>query len=96
MVKITFEVSEEMIREKSEFKNIVDNSGDDKGSAVRMLLQMIAFVGITKDIDEGKNEFVITMEKLGEKEMKLFDNCFDEVCLLAHFCDGVEENEKSK
>lgn len=95
MIKITFEVSEELIKQKADFKSMLEKNEDGgKGAAIKMMMQMIAFSGIESDIDNGKTEFVVSREKLGEDKQALFDHCIDEVCLLAHFCDGVDEDKK--
>ncbi len=44
---------------------------------------MIAFSEVTKEIDKGNTEFVVSRENLDEKIVELFDKTIGEICMMA-------------
>lgn len=91
MVKITFEVDENFIIERGAPENIVNVGGNDaKTSVAKAMFRMVAVMGLLGDIEKGKKEFVISKDELRDADKKVFDSCFDEVCLLAHVCARVD------
>ena len=94
MIKITFEVSEDFIRESAspEF-GISKMKEAEGGRVVKALFDMIGFKQLEKQIDEGKTEFVVTPDKLDDKSQDLYNNEIGEICLLAVFSETDKKEE---
>ena len=93
MIKITFEVSEDFIRESANPESTTAKMKAAEGNkAMKVLFDMIGFGQLKKQIDEGKTEFVVTPDKLDDKSKELYNNEIGEICLLAAF----SETDKQK
>lgn len=88
MVKITFEVSEDFIRENANQESLAEKMKAAEGNkAVKVLFDTIGFGQLKKQVEEGKTEFVVTPDKLDKKSMELYNNEIGEICLLAAFSE---------
>ena len=96
MVKITFEVNEEYIRKKADIKSMLESDNGEKASFPRMMIQMIAFAGLERELDNGKTEFIVKQDELDEKLAELFDKTSDEICILAHLSQKSDEDNIQK
>ena len=94
MIKITFEVSEDFIRESATPETATAKmKAEDSKRAMKALFDMIGFKQLEKQIDEGKTEFVVTPDKLDDKSKELYNNEIGEICLLAALSET--DNKKS-
>ena len=88
MIKITFEVSEDFIRESASPETATAKMIAEEGKrAMKALFDMIGFSQLKKHIDEGKTEFVVTPDKLNDNSKELYNNEIGEICLLAAFSE---------
>ena len=95
MIKITFEVSEDFIRESATPETATAKmKAEDGKHAMKALFDMIGFKQLEKQIDEGKTEFVVTPDKLDDKSKELYNNEIGEICLLAAFSET--DNKKDE
>lgn len=95
MVKITFEVSEDFIRESTKPENAADNIINKNGfKALKGMLDVIAFSQLKKMVDDGKTEFVVTPEKLDSKSKTLLDMNIGEICMLAVFSEMDDKDDE--
>jgi len=88
MIKITFEVSEDFIRENTDPKAIAAKLAHDGTRAMKIMLDMVGFGQLKKQVESGKTEFVVTPDKLDEKSQELYNNEIGEICLLAAFSES--------
>ena len=93
MVKFIFEVSEDYINDKADIKKFMENDEENKVSLPRLMMQLIAFTGIKKDVEKGKKEFVVKQEELDGHELELFDTFSDEILMIASV-SGRKDEEK--
>ena len=95
MIKITFEVSEDFIRENAKPESVSAKIAEDGGKrGVKALFDMIGFSKIVEQMDKGKTEFVVNTDKLDDKSKELFNNEVGEICMLAAFSET--DNEKKE
>ena len=93
MIKITFEVSEDFVRENANTDVVGEKMKAAEGNrAMKILMDIIGFSQMEKLIDKGVTEFVVTPDKLDEKSMQLWNNEIAEICLLGVF----SENDKKE
>lgn len=94
MIKITFEISEDFIREKSDLDKAL-KSAKDKGEVLVSLTDAIGFNQLNNQIEEGKTEFVVTKDKLDKVSKEIYDMTIGRVCILAAFSekDKVQNKE---
>lgn len=84
MIKIIFELSEEFINEQASAETVSARMAEDGGKhAMKVLIDMIGFKQIKKEIDKGTKEFVVTPDKLNEDSMKIYNGELGEICILA-------------
>ena len=82
MIKITFEVSEDFIRQNAHLP--FDNMREANGKHVmKLLFDLISFGLLEKQLEKGKTEFVVTPNKLDDKSKDIYNNTIGEICLLA-------------
>ena len=96
MIKITFEISEDFIRESASPETATAKmKAADGNHAMKALFDMIGFTLLEQQIDNGKTEFVVTPEKLDDKSKELYNNEIGGICLLATFSetDNKKENK---
>lgn len=94
MVKITFEVSEDFIRENANLKLVTEKmkaAGGDK--TLKVMFDLISFSQMENMIDKGKTEFIVTPDKLDEKSMQLWKIEIAEICLLGVFSESDKKEE---
>ena len=97
MVKITFEVSEDFIRENAKKEVVTAKMKAAEGNkAMKVLFDLIAFGQMEKLIDEGKTEFTVTTDKLDEKSMDMWNNEIAEICLLGVLSEKDKEEKKEQ
>lgn len=88
MIKITFEVNEDFIRENTSAEFMFSKVKEAKGEqAIKALCNMIGFRQLEQQIDMGKTEFVVTPDKLDAMSQKLYSNNIGDICLLAAFSE---------
>lgn len=95
MVKITFEISEDFIRENANPESTSEKTKATEGKkAMKVLFDMIGFSQLEKQIDAGKTEFVVTPDKLDEKSIEMYNNEIGEICILAAFSETDKKEEE--
>lgn len=94
MVKITFEVSEDFIRENANPKLAIGKMKAAKGNkAMKVMCDMIGFSQMENMLDKGKTEFIVTPDKLDERSKELWEIEISEICLLGVFSESDKEEE---
>lgn len=98
MIKITFEVSEDFIRENANVDTTISKLETTKGlNSIRVLFDTIAYKQLEEQIDNGKTEFVVSQDKLDKKSMALYNNEISTVCMLAAFSEtDIKEDSSDK
>ena len=97
MIKITFEVDEDFIRENSDLENLIDKIKRQGGpEAMLSLAEALAFKELTRKIDAGKTEFVVTQESLDKKLKALYDHDIADICMMAAMCNGAAEPRETE
>ena len=95
MIKITFEINEDFIRESANPESVSAKMAEDGGKrSLKALVDMIGFGQLVKHIDEGKTEFVVNTDKLDDKSMEIFNNEIGEICLLAAFSETDKQKKE--
>ena len=95
MIKITFEINEDFIRESAKPESLSAKIAEDGGKrGVKALFDMIGFGQLVKQMDKGKTEFVVNTDKLDDKSKELFNNEVGEICMLAAFSET--DNQKKE
>lgn len=88
MIKITFEVSEDFIRENANMDTTVSKLETTNGiDSVRVLFDTIAYKQLEEQIDNGKTEFVVSQDKLDNKSKVFYNMEIGSVCMLAAFSE---------
>ena len=97
MIKITFEVSEDFIRENASSESATAKMAAAEGNkAMKVLFDMIGFGQLKKEVEKGKTEFVVTPDKLDKKSQELYDNEICEICLLAAFSETDNKKDEAE
>ena len=94
MVKIIFEVSEDLINEKADVKNITSKVNDDTkaSSVMSMMVDLIGFSHLKERVDKGETEFTVSPDNLDDKMKMIYENSVGTLCVLAVF----SEKDKGK
>ncbi len=96
MIKITFEVCEDFIRESTSLETATAKMKTARCTTVlKTLFDMIGFKQLERQIDKGKTEFVVTPDKLDDKSKELYNNNIGEICMLAVLSETDDEKEES-
>ena len=94
MIKITFEVSEDFIREKAQIESAISKMKEAKGvRAVKALFDMVGFKYLESQINKGKTEFVVTPDKLDAKAQELYSIEIGVICFLATISETDKKEE---
>ncbi len=94
MIKITFEVSEDFVRENAKSEKFLE--GEEKGNAlkaIKALAEILTLARMEKLIDEGKTEFVVTPDKLDDKSKIVYNGTIGQICALAVFSEHDNKGE---
>lgn len=93
MIKITFEVSEEMIKEGLDAKSVLRKSSSEGGSGIlRSFMDVISYALLNEYIEKGQTEFVVKKELLNDMSKAVYDQHISGICVLAAF----SETDKAK
>ena len=93
MIKITFEVSEDFIRENARPEAVIANTESGGKKALKALFDAISLKYLEKQVDKGKTEFVVTTDKLDDKSKELYNNEIGTICILAAFSETDNKDE---
>ena len=93
MIKITFEVSKDFIRENATPEKAIAKAEGDGKKALKAVFDTIGFKQLEKQVDEGKTEFVVTTDKLDSKSKDFYNNEIGTICLLAAFSETDKKDE---
>lgn len=80
MIRIIFEFNEEVLDAENLLKGASENH--DVNSA-QLLAGLIGYMLLKREVEKGKNEFLVTEEKLDEKSKSIYSNVLPGVCTLA-------------
>ena len=86
MIKITFEINEDFVRDNSDLDKAL-KSTEDKGKLLANLSDALFFKKLNGQIEEGKTEFVVTKDKLDGISNTIYDMIIGKVCILAAFSE---------
>ena len=96
MIKITFEVNEDFVRENGNPENASSKMGGVKPHDIlKSLFDVISFGLLGKQLEKGKTEFVVTPNKLDDKSKAIYDRVLGDICILAAFSETDKENKES-
>lgn len=93
MIKITFEVSEDFIRQNAHPTSDNTKEADDK-HIMKMLFDLLGYGLLEKQLQEGKTEFVVTPDKLDDKSKDMYNNTIGAICLLAAFSETDKKADR--
>lgn len=97
MIKITFELSEEFIAHNVSEETIEAKIKKAEGpQVIKVLVDMIGFHQLKKQVDAGKTDFVVTPDKLNEKSQHIYNNELGEICMLAFLSETDKKGESKK
>ncbi len=86
-IKFTVEIDEQYIRDHADAKKVLgkqeENGKVDTNSAIRTFVESVGFGIVTKQIDEGTTEFIISRDGLGENSKDIFDRVIGSLAVLA-------------
>ncbi len=93
MIKITFEVSEEVIKEGLNAESLLEKSSSEgRYGILRSVVDVISYSMLNKYIEKGQTEFVVKKEDLDDKSKAVYDQHISGICVLAAF----SESDKAK
>lgn len=93
MIKITFEVSEEVIKEGLDAESLLEKSSSEGSYGIlRSVVDVISYSMLNKYIEKGQTEFVVKKEELDDKSKAVYDQHISGICVLAAF----SETDKAK
>lgn len=92
MVKIIIELDENYIEQKTNVKNLVETT--EEGNVLSVLADIMSFMSLKKQIEEGQTEFFLSRESLKDKEKKLFDRTISYMVGLS--CVISEDDKKGE
>lgn len=96
MVKIIFEVSEEFIKESATADSAHAKIKESEGiRTMKVLMDLLGFIQLKKQVEKGKKEFTVTPDKLDEKSTELYNNEIAVICMLAAFSETDKKEEPS-
>lgn len=84
MIRVIFEFNEEVLDVKNLLKGTRENN--DVNSA-QFLVGLIGATLLKREVEKGKNEFLVTEEKLDEKSKSIYSNVLPGVCTLAAYSE---------
>ena len=84
MIRVIFEFNEEVLDVKDLLKGARENN--DVNSA-QLLVGLIGATLLKREVKKGKNEFLVTEEKLDEKSKRIYSNVLPGVCTLAAYSE---------
>jgi hypothetical protein len=88
MIKITFEVSEEMIKEGLDAESSLrKSSSEGSNDILRSILDVVSYSLLNKYIEQGQTEFVVKKEELDDKSKVVYDQHISSICVLAAFSE---------
>ena len=80
MIRVIFEFNEDVL----DFKNLLKSAREDHDvSGAQVLVGLIGATLLKREVEKGKNEFLVTEEKLDEKSKSIYSNVLPGVCTLA-------------
>ena len=93
MVKITFEVSEDFIRERASIDSFIAKVDAKEGvhGAIACFVENVGFQSINQLVKEGNTEFTVNPDKLDKPSKELFDMEIGKICLLTAFSFDRQE-----
>lgn len=84
MIRVIFEINEDVLDVENLVKGARENN--DVNSA-QLLVGLIGATLLKREIEKGKNEFLVTEEKLDEKSKGIYSNVLPGVCTLAAYSE---------
>lgn len=93
MVKITFEVSEDFIRERASIDSLIAKVDAKAGgdNAISCFIENIGFQSINQLVKEGNTEFTVNPDKLDKQSKEIFNIEIGKICLLTAFSFNRQE-----
>lgn len=92
-IKFTVEIDEQYIRDHADARKVLgkqeENGKVDTSSAMKAFVDAFGFTIITKHIDEGTTEFIISRDGLEKNEKDAFDHVIGSPAILA----GINSKE---
>lgn len=88
MIKITFEFTEDFIRENASVEKAMEETTGGTANIMGAFVNMLGFQLLKKHIAGGKTEFVVTADNLEEKTRGIYEKEIGSICLVAALSEG--------
>lgn len=92
MIKITFEVSDDFIKEKADIKSL--NLESSSIEITKSLADVFSFRKLEELLHEGKTELLVTLDKLDDKSIEIYNGTIGQICALAVFSETDKKEDK--
>ncbi len=84
MIRVIFEFNEDVL----EFGNLLKGAREDHDvNSAQILVNLIGAALLKRQVEKGKNEFLVTEEKLDEKSKSVYSHVLPGVCVLAAYSE---------
>lgn len=84
MIRVIFEFNEEVL----DVENLMKGAREDNNvDSAQILIGLIGSALLKREVEKGKNEFLVTEEKLDEKSKRIYSNVLPGVCTLAAYSE---------
>lgn len=84
MIGVIFEFNEDVLDVKNLLKGARENHDVN---CAQLLTGLIGATLLKREVEKGKNEFLVTEEKLDEKSKSIYSNVLPGVCALAAYSE---------
>lgn len=84
MIRVIFEFNEEVLDAENLLKGARENHDVD---SAQLLAGLIGGMLLKREVEKGKNEFLVTEEKLDEKSKSTYSYILPGVCVLAAYSE---------
>lgn len=84
MIRVIFEFNEDILDAENLLKGA---RGNHDVNSTQLLAGLIGATLLKMEVEKGKNEFLVTEEKLDEKSKSIYSNILPGVCTLAAYSE---------
>ena len=84
MIRVIFEFNEDVL----EFANFLKSARENHDvNSAELLVNLMGSALLKREVEKGKNEFLVTEEKLDEKSKSIYSHVLPGVCVLAAYSE---------
>lgn len=84
MIRVIFEFNEDVLNTENTVKSV---RKDLNAIVVKAFVIFVGFSSLKRGIEKGKNEFLVTEEKLDEQSKSIYSDVLPVVCALAAYSE---------